>query len=203
MRNLFSLRRTLLPAGFTPTCPLRLSASSTPNLSRPDLAQGNAYADKPSLLAVNKRVAGVDARSADYTAIHARAAATGDHTEIKANAQVMVDQYYDLATDFYEFGWGESFHFGHRFAHETLKESLVRHEYYLASRLGLQPGMHCLDVGCGVGGPARNIARFSGAPEGVGYGGGGGLEGGGYVGVVRRGHIAFPSLLLQARGSRA
>jgi hypothetical protein len=78
----------------------------------------------------------------------------------------MVDQYYDLATDFYEFGWGESFHFGHRYAHESLKESLVRHEYYLASRLGLQPGLHCLDVGCGVGGPARNIARFSGAPGG-------------------------------------
>ena len=61
------------------------------------------------------------------------------------------------------FGWGQSFHFAKRFAHETLAESILRHEYYLASRLGLKEGQKVLDVGCGVGGPARNIARFSGA----------------------------------------
>ncbi len=27
--------------------------------------------------------------------------------------------------------------------------------------MGLRPGMRVLDVGCGVGGPAREIARFS------------------------------------------
>ena len=25
-----------------------------------------------------------------------------------------VNKYYDLATSFYEYGWGESFHFAHR-----------------------------------------------------------------------------------------
>ena len=39
----------------------------------------------------------------------------------------------------------------------------MRHEYYLASRLGLRERQAVLDVGCGVGGPARNISRFSGA----------------------------------------
>jgi sterol 24-C-methyltransferase len=34
---------------------------------------------------------------------------------------------------------------------------------YLALALGLKPGMRVLDVGCGVGGPMRTIARFSGA----------------------------------------
>ena len=29
--------------------------------------------------------------------------------------------------------------------------------------LGLRPGMRVLDLGCGVGGPLREIARFSGA----------------------------------------
>jgi sterol 24-C-methyltransferase len=40
---------------------------------------------------------------------------------------------------------------------------LARHEHYLAHMLNLQPGMKVLDVGCGVGGPAREIARFSDA----------------------------------------
>jgi len=46
---------------------------------------------------------------------------------------------------------------------ETFGESLKRHEYYLALRMGLEKNMKVLDVGCGVGGPLRNIARFSGA----------------------------------------
>jgi sterol 24-C-methyltransferase len=42
-------------------------------------------------------------------------------------------------------------------------ESIKRAEYHLCSRLGLKPGMRALDVGCGVGGPMRNMAIFSGA----------------------------------------
>lgn len=38
---------------------------------------------------------------------------------------------------------------------------LARHEHYLASMMNLKPGMRVLDVGCGVGGPAREISRFS------------------------------------------
>lgn len=29
--------------------------------------------------------------------------------------------------------------------------------------MGIRPGMKVLDVGCGVGGPAREIAKFTGA----------------------------------------
>lgn len=72
----------------------------------------------------------------------------------------MVNQYYDLVTDFYEYGWGQSFHFSARHRGESLEESTIRHEHHLALRLGLQPGMHVLDAGCGVGGPMRNIARL-------------------------------------------
>lgn len=75
----------------------------------------------------------------------------------------LVNHYYDLVTDFYEFGWGQSFHFATRRRGESFDESIRRHEHYLASRLGLRTGQRVLDVGCGVGGPMRNIAHFSGA----------------------------------------
>jgi len=74
----------------------------------------------------------------------------------------MVRSYYDLATDFYEVGWGDSFHFAPRYEGETFAESIRRHQYWLASKLGLEPGMKVLDVGCGVGGPMRAVARFAG-----------------------------------------
>ncbi len=81
----------------------------------------------------------------------------------KRDYTTMVNHYYDLVTDFYEYGWGQSFHFATRYEGESLKASIARHEMYLAHRLGLRPGTRCLDIGCGVGGPMRTIARFSGA----------------------------------------
>lgn len=75
----------------------------------------------------------------------------------------LINHYYDLITDFYEFGWGASFHFAPRRRGERFKESLVRHEQFLADKLSLKPGMLVLDVGCGVGGPMGTMARYSGA----------------------------------------
>jgi len=85
----------------------------------------------------------------------------GNEEERKANYTDMVNKYYDLATSFYEYGWGESFHFAQRWKGESLRESIKRHEHFLALQLGIQPGQKVLDVGCGIGGPLREIARFS------------------------------------------
>ena len=88
----------------------------------------------------------------------------------------MVVNFYDLVTDFYEYGWGkfskkktqilirkgESFHFAPAHKLESFPQSIARHEFYIPLRLGAGPGKKVLDVGCGVGGPARAIARFSG-----------------------------------------
>ena len=60
-------------------------------------------------------------------------------------------------------GWGQSFHFATKYKGESFEASIARHEYYLASRIGIKKGDVVLDVGCGVGGPLRNIARFTGA----------------------------------------
>lgn len=71
--------------------------------------------------------------------------------------------YHDLITDLYEYGWGRSFHFAPRVPGESFEASLARLEHCVAHVLGLRPGMRVADLGCGVGGPAREIARFSGA----------------------------------------
>ncbi len=81
----------------------------------------------------------------------------------KETYQKFVNHYYDLATDFYEFGWGNSFHFAPRRRGESFKASLLRHQQFIADQLSLKPGMHILDVGCGVGGPMAELARYSGA----------------------------------------
>ncbi|KDR80243.1 hypothetical protein GALMADRAFT_242548 [Galerina marginata CBS 339.88] len=73
----------------------------------------------------------------------------------------VVNGYYDGATELYEYGWSQSFHFSRFYKGEAFLASLARHEHYLAAQMGLRPGMRVLDVGCGVGGPAREIARFS------------------------------------------
>ena len=81
----------------------------------------------------------------------------------KEHYRTLVNHYYDLVTDFYEYGWGQSFHFAPRKRGESFKASLLRHQYYLADRLKLESGTNVLDVGCGVGGPTGNLARYSGA----------------------------------------
>jgi len=72
----------------------------------------------------------------------------------------VVNGYYDGATELYEYGWAKSFHFSRFYRGEAFAASLARHEHYLAAQMSLRPGMRVLDVGCGVGGPAREIARF-------------------------------------------
>ena len=69
--------------------------------------------------------------------------------------------YYDGATQLYEYGWGRSFHFSRFYKGESFAASLARHEHYLAAQMNLRPKMRVLDIGCGVGGPAREIARFA------------------------------------------
>ena len=81
----------------------------------------------------------------------------------KEQYRSFVNHYYDLVTDFYEFGWGQSFHFAPRRRGESFEASLLRHQHFIADRLSLRPGIEVLDVGCGVGGPMGNLARYSGA----------------------------------------
>lgn len=60
-------------------------------------------------------------------------------------------------------GWSRSFHFCRFKEGEAFQQALARHEHYMAHMINIQEGMRVLDVGCGVGGPAREIAAFTGA----------------------------------------
>ena len=98
----------------------------------------------------------------EYNRLHSFNEADERNSQYKS----LVNSYYDLATLFYEWGWGQSFHFAYRHPHEDFAESIRRHEHYLASKLGLSATagkLKVLDVGCGIGGPMRNICKFTGA----------------------------------------
>ena len=79
-----------------------------------------------------------------------------DHSET-------VNDYYDLCTGFMRFGWNESLHFAPLRPDETLEESIVRHQRLMIEKLELREDMRIIDVGCGLGGPMRRVARESGA----------------------------------------
>jgi sterol 24-C-methyltransferase len=96
----------------------------------------------------------------EYVSLHDDAQASVE--DRRAAYTTLVNHYYDLVTDFYEFGWGQSFHFAPRRRGETFAKSLSRHEHRLVDAMHVRPGMELLDVGCGVGGPMREIARHSG-----------------------------------------
>ncbi|CAF0903240.1 unnamed protein product [Rotaria sordida] len=81
----------------------------------------------------------------------------------KAEYKTIVTSYYSLTTDAYEYALGKSIHCANRFRGETFAESIQRHESYLALRMQPKPGDKVLDIGCGVGGPLRRIARLTGA----------------------------------------
>jgi sterol 24-C-methyltransferase len=58
--------------------------------------------------------------------------------ERKEHYETVVNSYYDLATDFYEYGWGQSFHFATQAKGEAYTQAIARHEHWLALQLQLK-----------------------------------------------------------------
>ncbi|KAM7470951.1 hypothetical protein LguiA_009134 [Lonicera macranthoides] len=74
-----------------------------------------------------------------------------------------VDTFYNLVTDIYEWGWGQSFHFSPSIPGKSHRDATRIHEEMAVDLLNVKPGDKILDAGCGVGGPMRAIAAHSGA----------------------------------------
>ncbi|CAN1127456.1 24-methylenesterol C-methyltransferase 2 [Linum perenne] len=74
-----------------------------------------------------------------------------------------VDTFYNLVTDIYEWGWGQSFHFSPPVPGKSDSEASKLHEIMIVDLIKAKQGDRILDVGCGIGGPMRTIAATSGA----------------------------------------
>ena len=86
----------------------------------------------------NKKVAQT---ADDYCRFYDNKKADEDlETERVADSANLASSYYDMATDFFEYGWGESFHFCTLDKGDSMEHAIAKHEYRLALKLGLRPG---------------------------------------------------------------
>mmetsp|Transcript_13375 Transcript_13375/g.21865 ORF Transcript_13375/g.21865 Transcript_13375/m.21865 type:complete len:330 (+) Transcript_13375:87-1076(+) len=98
----------------------------------------------------------------DYVGAHEHAIKnTTENQDDEKNYKPVTQAFYDIVTDFYQWGWGNSFHFAPRNKGEGFHESILRQEHWLAARLDIKPNDKVCDLGCGVCGPLVNIAKFT------------------------------------------
>eukprot|EP00616_Rhizochromulina_sp_CCMP1243_P016335 CAMPEP_0118961814 /NCGR_PEP_ID=MMETSP1173-20130426/371_1 /TAXON_ID=1034831 /ORGANISM="Rhizochromulina marina cf, Strain CCMP1243" /LENGTH=365 /DNA_ID=CAMNT_0006910005 /DNA_START=54 /DNA_END=1151 /DNA_ORIENTATION=+ len=90
-------------------------------------------------------------------------------TTVKGNDQHnaydgdVANKFYNLASEFYEYGWGDSFHFGYRKKGEPHSLSIANSQNFVARKLQVGDMDSVLDMGCGIGGPLRGVVRATGA----------------------------------------
>ncbi len=115
----------------------------------------------PQLLKAAYQGSNVRERVRDFDGWMDRADAK-DRSGASYNHAETVKEYYDLCSEFMVFGWGESLHFAPLLPGESLEDSQIRLEHRMIEKLDLQQGMSVIDVGCGIGGPMRRVAREAG-----------------------------------------
>ncbi|MYD44909.1 MAG: methyltransferase domain-containing protein [Gammaproteobacteria bacterium] len=90
-------------------------------------------------------------------------ARASDASQTNYDHAITVNDFYDLSTELARWGWHESFHFAPLKEGESLNEAIIRHERSMMNKLQLDSTKTVLDVGCGIGGPMRHVARTTGA----------------------------------------
>ncbi|MBO1413381.1 cyclopropane-fatty-acyl-phospholipid synthase family protein [Streptomyces sp. FH025] len=75
----------------------------------------------------------------------------------------VIDRYYELVTPVCRDVWSDSFHLTWFAEDQSLHEAQLTLQHWLADAGGFTADDRLLDVGCGIGGPAAAIARYTGA----------------------------------------
>lgn len=87
-----------------------------------------------------------------YTEKFLDSQSTGDHSvdkekvakNRKENAQDITESFYNLVTDFYEYGYGQSFHFAPLYDGKSFEECIADYERDAGKMLAAKPGMKIL-----------------------------------------------------------
>jgi len=87
---------------------------------------------------------------------------SGNDQHNAADADV-ANSFYNMASDFYEYGWGDSFHFGYRHISQGHGQAIQNSQHLLAQKLQVGDMDRVADFGCGIGGPLRGVVRLTGA----------------------------------------
>jgi cyclopropane fatty-acyl-phospholipid synthase-like methyltransferase len=87
---------------------------------------------------------------------------TTQRTTHASTAVPATNAYYNMVNATYERFWGQHFHYTPLFPNEPLSHAMNFYVYRLALLTNLRPGMRVLDVGCGIGGPTREVAKLVG-----------------------------------------
>ena len=74
-----------------------------------------------------------------------------------------VREYYDLCTEFMEFGWGDSLHFAPLSRGKAWKTPSSVTQRRIIAMLELSKGMKVVDIGCGIAVRCRRVVQESGA----------------------------------------
>ncbi|KAK4458340.1 putative SAM-dependent methyltransferase [Cladorrhinum samala] len=89
-------------------------------------------------------------------------ATEAERKERQKHFSIIAIYYYDLVAPLYERGWGQRFHYTPQTPGLSLYDSFTKYEQTFAHIARLKEGMKVLDLGCGVGGPARTICQETG-----------------------------------------
>lgn len=103
------------------------------------------------------------AGSENVTAFDTVYEGVGSNDQHNAYDADVANSFYNLATEFYEYGWGDSFHFGTRQKWEPHSKCIANSQNFVAQKLRVNDMDRVLDMGCGIGGPLRGVVRATGA----------------------------------------
>ncbi|UMM21349.1 hypothetical protein L5515_003067 [Caenorhabditis briggsae] len=97
----------------------------------------------------------------EHDVLYKKALETGDHLEVTTH-------YYSVMSKVIDDYFGGNFHFvPPKFDGQPLEEALKSLHQHIAAKLELNENVHCLDIGCGIGGVMLDIADFGAKLTGV------------------------------------